>query len=60
MKLLDDLIVSTARSILRGFLAIGTCLAYVQMLGLAVVLAIFGTVVATALLATLKVALFGA
>jgi len=44
MKFLDDLIVSLVLRILRGVMAIGTGLVYVQFFALALLLAMAGTV----------------
>ncbi|AIV73588.1 hypothetical protein ACPTFP_28925 [Pseudomonas aeruginosa] len=60
MKFLDDLIVSIATRIIRGIFAVGTGLVYVQFVGLAFVLAMFGTVGFAVLVAAFKTALFGA
>lgn len=59
MKFLDDLIVILALSILRGVMAIGTGLVYVQFFALAFVLAMAGTVTLAVMLAAAKIALLG-
>lgn len=60
MKFLDDLIVRLATGILRAILAVGTGLVYVQFVGLAFVLAMFGTVTFAVIVAAVKTAMFGA
>lgn len=60
MKFLDDLIVRIATRTIRGIFAVGTGLVYVQFVGLAFLLAMFGTVFFAVFLAAVKVAMFGA
>jgi len=60
MKFLDDLIVRIATGTLRAILAVGTGLVYVQFVGLAFVLAMFGTVTFAVIVAAVKTAMFGA
>lgn len=51
MKFFDDLIVTLAKQIMRGVMAVGAGLAYVQFVALVFLLAVFGNVALLALLA---------
>jgi hypothetical protein len=59
MKTFDDLVVMFATSIMRGVLAVGTGFAYMQMLALAVLVAMVGTVGFAVVVTILKGLVFG-
>lgn len=59
MKFLDDLIVTLALRALRGVMAVGTGLVYVQFFALAFVLAMAGTLTFAVMVAAAKNALLG-
>jgi len=59
MKFIDDLIVSLALRILRGVMAIGTGLVYVQFFAWGFLLAMVGSVIVAVMLTAAKSALLG-
>jgi hypothetical protein len=59
MKFIDDLIVALATRLLRGVMAIGTGLVYIQFFALALLLTMVGTVTVAVMLTAAKNALLG-
>ncbi|EFR2202962.1 hypothetical protein UNR30_004665 [Salmonella enterica] len=59
MRIIDDLIVKTATAILRGVMAVGAGLVYVQFFALTVAVAMVGTTALAVILAAAKAAIFG-
>jgi len=59
MRIIDDLIVKTATTILRGVMAVGTGLVYVCFFALTVAVAMVSTTVLAVILAAAKAAIFG-
>ena len=60
MRFIDDLVVRTAHSVIRGVFAVGAFLVHVQVVGLLFVGAMIGTVLFAAMIAALKMAILGA
>lgn len=60
MRFLDELIVRTAHAVIRGIFAVGAGLVYVQVIGLAFVLALIGSLVFALAFVAIKSALLGA
>ena len=58
MQFIDDLIVKTATAILRGIMAVGAGLVYVQFLVLILALAMVGTTALAVILAVAMTAIF--
>jgi hypothetical protein len=60
MKFLDALIVPLVTGVMRGVMAVGSGLVYIQFLACLTVLAMFGTVMLAVCLVLAKSAIFGA
>jgi hypothetical protein len=60
MKFLDALIVTLVTGVIRGVMAVGTGLVYIQFLALLTVFAMFGAVILAVFLVLAKSAIFGA